>query len=68
MKLHLVDYHLEAARVLFAERELAGEGPAADSGQDRKTAREHIREAGELIGETGYFRRKGELEKLQGFI
>jgi tetratricopeptide (TPR) repeat protein len=50
MKLFLCDYHLEAARLCAAE------------GKD-KEADQHFRKARELIEETGYLRRKNEVEK-----
>jgi tetratricopeptide (TPR) repeat protein len=50
MKLHLCDYHLEAARVCAAE------GKDKDAGQ-------HFQVAREMIEETGYLRRKNEVEK-----
>ncbi len=45
MKLHLCDYHLEAARLCRA-------------GKNEKDAKEHDQTAAELIKETGYGRRK----------
>jgi tetratricopeptide (TPR) repeat protein len=48
MKLHLCDYHLEAGRLCRAQ------------GQEAE-AREHFRVAKELIEETGYHRRDGEI-------
>jgi len=50
MKLHLCDYHLEAARLCAAE------------GKD-KEADDHFSKARELIEETGYLRRKKEVER-----
>ena len=51
MKLHLCDYHLEAARLCEAQ------GKTSD-------AAEHSRTADALIEETGYYRRKNELRSL----
>jgi tetratricopeptide (TPR) repeat protein len=48
MKLHLVDYHLEAARVSSAEGK-------------EKDARLHLETAGKMIKETGYHRRDAEI-------
>ena len=48
MKLHLVDYHLEAARVCSAEGKT-------------KESKEHYKIAAQLIEETGYHRRDGEV-------
>lgn len=53
MRLHLIDYHLESARLRRA------------MGQDKK-AQEHIAVARQLIEETGYHRRDEELEALSG--
>jgi hypothetical protein len=50
MKLFLCDYHLEAARLCAAE------------GKD-KEADQHFQVAKEMIEETGYLRRKNEVEK-----
>lgn len=52
MKLHLTDYHLEAARLCQAE------GNANE-------AEEHLQTAAQLIEEMGYHRRDGEIEKLR---
>jgi hypothetical protein len=52
MKLHLCDYHLEAARLCEAQ------GKTTD-------AAEHSRTAKTIIEETGYFRRKEESNYLQ---
>jgi hypothetical protein len=49
MKLHLCDYHLEAARLCTAEGK-------------KNEAEEHMRIAEKLIEETEYFRRKNELK------
>jgi tetratricopeptide (TPR) repeat protein len=51
MRLHLTDYHLEAARLALAQH-------------DPATAREHWLHAQTLINETGYHRRDGELAEL----
>jgi tetratricopeptide (TPR) repeat protein len=52
MKLHLVNYHIEAARVSSAE------------GKD-EDARLHFETAGKMIKETGYHRRDEEIECLK---
>jgi tetratricopeptide (TPR) repeat protein len=49
MKLHLTDYHLEAARLCGAEGK-------------EKEARDHLERAKALIGETGYGRRLPEIK------
>ncbi|MCP5046624.1 MAG: hypothetical protein GY940_05605, partial [bacterium] len=51
MKLHLVDYHLEAAKL------------CKDEG-DQEKAGEHLREAEGMITETGYLRRGKEVEEI----
>ena len=51
MKLHLTDYHLEAARLYGAE------------GKEEE-ARDHLERAKALIEETGYRRRDSEVEEL----
>jgi hypothetical protein len=51
MKLHLVDYHLEARRVCSAE------GKSDE-------AKEHFETAKKMIEETGYHRRDEEVEKI----
>jgi tetratricopeptide (TPR) repeat protein len=48
MKLHLVDYHLEAARL------------CQDEGKTVE-AKEHVKKAAEIIEETGYHRRDSEI-------
>ncbi len=52
MKLHLADFHLEAARLSLAEGK-------------KDQAREDLATAGEMIEEMGYGRRKGEAEELE---
>lgn len=52
MRLHLCDYHLEAARLALAER-------------NPKAAVDHCELAEQLIGATGYLRRQPELQALQ---
>jgi tetratricopeptide (TPR) repeat protein len=52
MKLHLVDYHLEARRACEAEGK-------------KQEAEGHFLKAEEMIEETGYYRRKEEAEKLR---
>jgi tetratricopeptide (TPR) repeat protein len=51
MKLHLVDYHLEAGRLCEVEGK-------------HDQARTHFETAGKMIGETGYHRRDKEVEKM----
>ena len=51
MKLHLADYHLEAARLCGAEGK-------------KEEVQEHLKAAKALIGETGYGRRLPEVEEL----
>ena len=51
MKLFLVDYHLEAARLCFARKQ-------------KEQSHEHKQEAKKLIDETGYKRRLKDLEEL----
>lgn len=50
MKLHLVDYHLEKARL-------------CEETNEEEIAKEHFAEAGRLVDETGYERRRKEIEK-----
>jgi tetratricopeptide (TPR) repeat protein len=52
MKLHLVDYHLEAGRLREAEGK-------------KQEAEGHFLKAKEMIEETGYYRRSEEAEKLR---
>jgi tetratricopeptide (TPR) repeat protein len=52
MRLHLTDYHLEAARLALAQ-------------QDPATARGHWQHAQTLTNETGYHRRDGELAEIE---
>jgi tetratricopeptide (TPR) repeat protein len=52
MKLHLVDYHLEAGRLCEAEGK-------------KQEAKEHFKTAAKMIVETGYHRRDKEVEKLR---
>jgi tetratricopeptide (TPR) repeat protein len=56
MRLYLVDYHLEAARLI------------RDSGSLPDDAREHLAEAKRLIEETGYHRRDAEVEELMSGV
>lgn len=53
MRLHLADYHLEAARLCLAQNQ-------------RDKAAEHVSKAEKLIQETGYHRRDGAVEALRG--
>lgn len=53
MRLHLTDYHLEAARL------------ANDMGESQETIQHHLQAAADLIQQTGYHRRDGELAELQ---
>ncbi|MBF0380410.1 MAG: toll/interleukin-1 receptor domain-containing protein [Magnetococcales bacterium] len=50
--LFLTDYHLESARLALAD------------GGDKKVAGEHLRKARDLVDQTGYHRRDGEVEQL----
>lgn len=52
MRLHLTDYHLESARLALAEGE-------------KDIARNHYDKARQLIAETGYHRRDGELKEIE---
>jgi tetratricopeptide (TPR) repeat protein len=64
MRLFLVDYHLEAARLTMEQ--------VADSGgQDKvswEAARKHVEKAAELIEKTGYHRRDREVEELREML
>lgn len=53
IKLHLVDYHLEAGRLCLAENQ-------------PHEAKEHVKTAARMIKDTGYHRRDEEVEKLIG--
>ena len=53
MRLHLTDYHLEAARLAHA------------MGEAQETIQHHLQAAAELIQQTGYHWRNGELAELQ---
>ena len=75
MRLHLTDYHLEAARVILAQVEDGknrDEFTIIEDGIEKnvskkemeKLFKEHVAKAGELIEETRYHRRDGELEEL----
>ncbi len=55
MRLFQCDAHLEYARLALAEG-------------DRETAREHVAEARRLVEETGYGRRRPEVEELEGKV
>jgi tetratricopeptide (TPR) repeat protein len=72
MRLHLADYHLEAARLCMDEgagspteepREQPSRTPANDV---RVDAKGHYEEARRLVEECGYHRRDGELKELEG--
>jgi tetratricopeptide (TPR) repeat protein len=76
MKLHLTDYHLEAARLIHAQVEndstnteftIIEDGIEKNVTASKMTGlfKAHVKKAGELIKETGYHRRDGELVKLQ---
>lgn len=52
MRLHLCDYHLEAARLALAEG-------------DADAAADHCDQAEQLIKDTGYLRRQPELQALR---
>ena len=80
MRLHLTDYHLEAARVIEVQLSaVSGQHSVKDyriieNGETliltkRKMQTrfgEHVKEAERLIEDTGYHRRDGELEELKG--
>ncbi|MGD8587323.1 MAG: hypothetical protein PVG22_00690, partial [Chromatiales bacterium] len=53
MRLHLTDYHLEAARLAHA------------MGEPQETVQHHLQAAADLIQQTGYHRRDEELAELQ---
>ena len=55
MRLHIVDYHLEMARLLLASKSDGNIG-------------QHVRAAKTLINETGYHRRDGELAELEAQV
>lgn len=57
MRLHLTDYHLEMARLLFAEN------PTSNAAVTELA--QHIQTAADLIAATGYHRRDAELAALQ---
>jgi len=79
MRLHLTDYHLEAARVIKAQLSVvSGQQSAEDyqviengielsltKKQMQARFRQHFKAAERLINETGYHRRDGELEELR---
>jgi hypothetical protein len=56
MRLHLTDYHLEAARLAHA------------MGEAQETIQHHLQAAAELIQQTGYHRRDGELAALRASL
>jgi len=80
MRLHLTDYHLEAARLISAQ--VSEEKPASSNYQIIENGetlqltkeemqakyREHFIKAEKLINETGYRRRDKELEELRKFV
>jgi hypothetical protein len=61
MKLHLVDYHIEACRLLRAEMTC----PSGDCADLEARFQGHLRTAKELVEEIGYGRRNGELDELE---
>lgn len=66
MKLFLTDYHLETARLILDQLAESGEQLSdVEIPKLREEMETHVREAGRLIEETGYFRRKGELDELK---
>jgi len=76
MRLHLTDYFLETARVIQAQLKdgkSKKEFTIIEDGVEKKVSKkemdrlfkEHVAKAGELIEETGYHRRNGELEELK---
>jgi tetratricopeptide (TPR) repeat protein len=80
MRLHMTDYHLESARLALAQLDGTGsvsslgdaseEEGAGRPGSPFRTellaqARDHYDKARQLIAETGYHRRDGELKELE---
>jgi hypothetical protein len=55
MQLHLTDYHLESCRLALAQN-------------DKLKAREHLKEAKELVEKTRYHRRDGEVREIEGEV
>ncbi len=66
MRLHLVDYHLEACRLFLVEAK--SEKVKVNSEQQKQKEQEaaqHLETAAKLIKETGYHRRDAEVQELQ---
>jgi len=68
MRLHLVDFHLEACR-LVSEQYSVNSGQFSEASDQYSVnsdqfseASEHVQQAAELVQETGYHRRDGEVE------
>jgi tetratricopeptide (TPR) repeat protein len=60
MKLWLVDYHLEASRLLFSEHTLAKVGNLR-KGELAARLKNHVEQAEKLVQQTGYHRRDPEV-------
>ncbi len=74
MRLHLTDYHLEAARLVQAQLAAGGESfEVLEEGETLQLSKEemqtrfgrHVAEAERLVEETGYHRRDGEVRSLK---
>jgi len=79
MRLHLIDYHLEACRLIREQLSAFSDQPSAknykiiEDGEELGLTKaemqarflEHFKEAQRLVKETGYHRRDGELEELR---
>jgi len=76
MRLFQTDYYLEAARVILAQVEIGnpnnqfaiiedGLEKTVSKPEMERLFKEHVAQAGELIEQTGYHRRDGELEELR---
>ncbi len=65
MLLHLVDYHLEMARLLLTEQTCSAQPPTETDDKQELPVQEHVSEASRLIDKTGYKRRLPELQVLQ---
>ena len=61
MGLHLVDCHLEYARLALAR----GPSPRPSPSKGEGNAREHLKIAKEMIEKMGYHRRDKEVEELE---
>ncbi len=65
MRLHLTDYHLESARLYIAMKEAGYTEHDTPPEHLLKEAREHLKTATKLVGETGYHRRDKEVQELE---